>query len=423
MNARNILIIGGGGREHALAWKIKQSPLCGALYITPGNAGTAQIGTNVELNTRDNQVVVDFAREKNIGLVVIGPDDYLAQGMADALKDADIKAFGPVTAAARLEWSKAYAKDFMRSHDIPTALSATFTSFDKAVEYIKIAPTPIVIKADGLALGKGVVIAQTYEEAEQTLRAFMKDGQFGDSGKTVVIEEFLEGSEVSIHAFCDGVEAKLFPVSRDHKRIGDGNTGLNTGGMGTIAPIQVPEWFLNTVKEKVVMPVLRGMKEAGTPFKGILYPGIMVTSKGIKVIEFNTRFGDPECESYMRILESDLVEILLACIDGTLAETEVRWSADSVVTVMLASKGYPDSYEKGFPIEGIESAESGTVVVFHAGTARKDGKTVTSGGRVLGVSAIGKTPEEAKTKAYEAVGKVTFEGRQNRSDIGAFWAL
>jgi phosphoribosylamine--glycine ligase len=420
----DILIIGGGGREHALAWKIKQSSQCGTLYIAPGNAGTAKLGTNVVLDTKDNQAVVDFAVAKNIGLVVVGPDDYLAQGMVDALSGAGIKAFGPEKRAARLEWSKAFAKDFMVAHNIPTAASATFTSFDEAVNYTKNVSGPVVIKADGLALGKGVVIAQSSDEAENTLRRFMQEGQFGDSGKTVVIEEFLEGSEISIHAFCDGKDAKLFPVSRDHKRIGDGNTGPNTGGMGTIAPVTVPEWFLNTVKEKVVMPVLKGMVEAGTPFKGILYPGIMVTSQGIKVIEFNTRFGDPECESYMRLLQSDLVEIMLACVDGTLGNTPVKWSDDFVTTVMLASKGYPESYEKGFEIQGIEDAESDpAVVVFHAGTKIEDGQTVTSGGRVLGVSATGKTPEEAKIKAYQAVGKVSFEGKQNRSDIGAFWAI
>ena len=428
----NILIIGGGGREHALAWKIKQSPLCGALYIALGNAGTAQLGTNVELDTRNNQTVVDFALTKKIGLVVVGPDDYLAQGIVDPLLKAGIKVFGPTQSAAKLEWSKAYAKDFMIAHDIPTATSATFTSFDEAVQYTKNASGPIVIKADGLALGKGVVITQSSDEAENTLRRFMQEGQFGDSGKTVVIEEFLEGSEISIHAFCDGTTAELFPVSRDHKRIGDGNTGPNTGGMGVIAPVQVPDWFLNTVKEKVVMPVLKGMAEAGTPFKGILYPGIMVTSKGIKVIEFNTRFGDPECESYMRLLESDLVEIMLACVDGTLEKTEIKWSPDSVVTVMLASKGYPETYEKGFEISGIEEAQKDpSVVVFHAGTALKDpstplgagGKTTTAGGRVLGVSATGKTPEEARMKAYQAADKVHFEGKQNRNDIGVNWGL
>lgn len=420
----NILIIGGGGREHALAWKIQQSPQCTALYIAPGNAGTTTLGENVVLDIKNNQAVVDFAVSKNIGLVVVGPDDYLAQGMVDALTNAGINAFGPTQAAAKLEWSKAFAKEFMKKHGIPTAQSETFSSFDAAREYVRTQTLPVVIKADGLALGKGVVIAQTHDEAEATLRSFMTEAKFGASGKTVVIEEFLEGSEISIHAFCDGVDTKLFPVSRDHKRIGDGNTGANTGGMGTIAPLPVPDWFLNTVKEKVVLPVLKGMADAGTPFKGILYPGIMVTSQGIKVIEFNTRFGDPECESYMRLLESDVVPILLACTEGSLEQTDVKWSEKSVVTVMLASRGYPEAYEKGFEIKGIGDAESdSSVVVFHAGTAVKEGATVTSGGRVLGVSAVGKTPEEAKKKAYEAVGKVEFEGKQNRADIGAFWGL
>ncbi|MBY0538844.1 phosphoribosylamine--glycine ligase [Patescibacteria group bacterium] len=420
----NILIIGGGGREHALAWKIQQSPQCEALYIAPGNAGIQTLGENVVLDIKDNQAVVDFAVAKNIGLAVVAPDDYLAQGMVDALTSAGIKAFGPTKAAAQLEWSKAFAKEFMKKHGIPTAQSETFSSFDTALEYARTQTLPVVIKADGLALGKGVVIAQTYDEAEATLRSFMAEAKFGASGKTVVIEEFLEGSEISIHAFCDGKDAVLFPVSRDHKRVGDGNTGPNTGGMGTIAPVLVPDWFLNVVKQSVVMPVLKGMNDTGTPFKGILYPGIMVTNQGIKVIEFNTRFGDPECESYMRILESDLVEILLACVDGTLENVNVKWSDDSVTTVMLASKGYPEAYEKGFEVQGINDAEAdSSVVVFHAGTATKEGNTVTSGGRVLGVSATGKTPEEAKKKAYEAADKIHFEGKQNRADIGAFWAL
>ncbi len=415
----DVLIIGGGGREHALAWKIKQSPLCGKLYIAPGNAGTAALGENIQLDVKNNQAVVDFALAKNIGLAVIGPDDFLAQGMVDALLAAGIKTFGPEKSAARLEWSKAYAKEFMVKHGIPTATSATFTSFDEAVQYIKNASTPIVIKADGLALGKGVVIAKSFDEAENTLRRFMQEGQFGESGKTVLIEEFLDGSEISIHAFCDGKDAKLFPVSRDHKRVGDGNTGPNTGGMGTIAPVEMPDWFLNTVKEKVVIPVLKGMAEAGTPFSGLLYPGIMVTSKGIKVIEFNTRFGDPECESYMRLLESDLVSILLACAEGTLENIEVKWSDQSVVTVMLASKGYPENYEKGFPITGIGDAEKEEdIVVFHAGTAIKDSGVVTNGGRVLGISATAGTNDEARKKAYAAVEKIDFKGKQFRTDIG-----
>ncbi|MBX9765123.1 phosphoribosylamine--glycine ligase [Patescibacteria group bacterium] len=421
----DILIIGGGGREHALAWKIKQSPKCGVLYIAPGNAGTKALGQNVVLDIKNNQAVVDFAVTRNIGLVVVGPDDYLAQGMTDALSAAGIPAFGASQAASRLEWSKAFAKEFMNTYGIPTAKSETFSDFAVAGNYINEQKLPIVIKADGLALGKGVVIAHTHDEAHATLRSFMHDAKFGESGKTVVVEEFLEGNEVSLHAFCDGETARLFPVARDHKRIGDGNTGANTGGMGTIAPIEVSEAFLDDVRDRVVLPVVGGMKEKGQPFSGVLFPGLMVLKDGTyRVLEFNARFGDPECESYMRLLESDIVDIMFACTQKKLADTEIRWSKKSVVTVILASGGYPDTYEKGFPISGIQDAESDPdVVVFHAGTAEKNGEVVSAGGRVLAVSAKGDTREKAKEKAYTAANKITFSGKQNRADIGAFWAL
>lgn len=421
----NILIIGGGGREHALAWKIKQSPQCDALYIAPGNAGTSALGENVMLDIKNNQAIVDFALAKNIGLVVVGPDDYLARGVVDAVSEAGIPAFGATMAASRLEWSKAFAKEFMKKYGIPTAKSETFTSYDEAVRYIHDHPLPIVIKADGLALGKGVVIAKTYDEADATLRSFMTEAKFGASGKTVVIEEFLEGNEISLHAFCDGETASLFPIARDHKRIGDGNTGENTGGMGTIAPIQANAEFLDDVMENVIMPVMQGMKGEGNPFSGILFPGLMVLKDGsYRVLEFNARFGDPECESYMRILESDILDIMRACVDKKLDSVPIAWSQKSVVTVILASGGYPNQYEKGFPISGIADAESDSdVVVFHAGTAEKEGGSVTAGGRVLAVSALGDTKDSAKEKAYAAVSKISFDGKQNRADIGAFWGL
>jgi len=419
----NILIIGSGGREHALAWKIKQSPKCGTLYIAPGNAGTAQVGENVRLDISSHPQVIDFCKEKKIDLVVVAPDEYLAQGMVDALSEAGIAAFGPTKAAARLEWSKAFAKDFMKQHGIPTARSETFSSLDEAISYMIRLPTPVVIKADGLAGGKGVVIAQSHEEADKTLRAFMEDGRFGESGKTVVIEEFLEGSEISAHAFCDGENAVMFPIARDHKRAGEGDTGLNTGGMGTIAPVLVPDGFIEEVKEKIVMPVIRGMKEAGTPFQGILFPGIMVTTGGMKVLEFNARFGDPECESYMRLLESDMVDALLACINGTLPNADIRWSQSSVTTVMLASRGYPGSHEKGFPIGGLDAVKDDSVVVFHAGTKKEGASLVTNGGRVLGVSATAGTAEESRRKALSVAERIVFEGKHYRRDIGAHWNL
>jgi phosphoribosylamine--glycine ligase len=420
----NILLIGSGGREHALAWKIKQSPKCEKLFIAPGNAGTAALGENITIGIKDNQAVVDFAKGNNIGLVVVAPDDYLAQGMVDALMKAGVPAFGPTKAAAELEWSKAFAKSFMKRYEIPTARSKTFSALESAIAYAEEQPLPVVIKADGLALGKGVVIAESYDEAARTLVAFMEEDKFGESGKTVVIEEFLRGTEVSIHAFCDGTTAKLFPVSRDHKRVGDKDTGPNTGGMGTIAPVPVSSEFLEQVLQLTVVPVIQGMAEQETPYTGILFPGLMVTEQGTKVLEFNARFGDPETESYMRLLKSDLVDIMLACVEGRLEKQEVKWSDDSVVTVMLTSAGYPGAYEKGFPISGIEEAEKdSSVIVFHAGTALKEGKIVTAGGRVLGVSATGRSPEEAKKRAYEAVQKIKFEGAQYRTDIGAFWQI
>lgn len=419
----NILIIGGGGREHALAWKIKQSPKCDLLFIAPGNAGTATLGENVSIDLKNNDAVVTFAREKNIELVVVAPDDYLAQGMVDALSEAGIKAFGPTKAGAKLEWSKGFAKDFMKTHNIPCAESETFTDYERALlfgtELIR-KNGKAVIKADGLALGKGVVIADSEDDIAFTLNAFMKEAQFGESGKTVVIEEFLEGTEVSIHAFSDGNSVKMFPVARDHKRVGDGNTGPNTGGMGTIAPVTVPSDFLRQIEERVVMPVIQGMKEAGVPFKGVLFPGIMMTKSGPKVLEFNARFGDPECESYMRLLESDLVEILLSCIEGNLLETNVAWSNEYVATVMMTSEGYPGNYEKGKLISGIEDAEAQSgVVVFHAGTRSEGEDCVTNGGRVLGVSAVGESMEGARARAYDAVKKITFDGVQYRTDIGS----
>src|SRR3989344_109748 len=388
----NILIIGGGGREHAIAWKVKQSPKCDTLYIAPGNAGTASVGENVLVDITNTVAVVDFAREKKGGLVIVGPDEQLALGVVDALLNAGIPAFGPTKAAAKIEWSKAYAKEFMGRHGIPTATSATFSSFEEAVSYIQQQPMPIVIKADGLALGKGVVIAETKEEAEQTLHSYMQRHAFGTAGETVVIEEFLRGAEVSLHAFCDGKTAKLFPVSRDHKRLGDANMGPNTGGMGTIAPLSVSEGFLKAVEEEVITHVLHGMAAQGTPFRGVLYPGIMVTKKGIKVLEFNVRLGDPECESYMRLLETDLVDIMLACIEGRLAEQEVTWSKQYAVTVMLASRGYPAKSATGFPLTGLGNITDESVVVFHAGTKIVEGTVLSAGGRVLAVSAVGDTP-------------------------------
>ncbi|MBV9349780.1 MAG: phosphoribosylamine--glycine ligase [Patescibacteria group bacterium] len=417
----DILIIGSGAREHALAWKLKSSPKCGMLYVAPGNAGTAMLAENVALDVKDNHAVVEFAREKGIGLVVIGPDDHLAAGLADWLFDAEIPVFGPRRGAARLEWSKAFAKDFMHRHHIPAARSQAFSVYEEALHYLRNQFMPVVIKADGLALGKGVVIAETHEAAERALRAAMVEGAFGEAGRTAVIEEFLEGKEISVHVLTDGMAGAIFPPSKDHKRAYDEDQGPNTGGMGVIAPVSgVAISEMDEIREKIIMPVIRGMAQEGNVFQGILYPGIMLTKEGPKVIEFNARFGDPECESYMRLLESDLLELMLASANGTLKNQSVSWSSDFAVTVMLASAGYPGEYQKGFPISGLEEATSDpSIVVFHAGTTKRGDEIVTAGGRVLGVSAVGKTLAEARERAYAAVQKISFEGMRYRSDIGS----
>jgi phosphoribosylamine--glycine ligase len=402
---------------------MRQSPLCEKLFIAPGNAGTAQEGTNVVLDTADHAAVIRFAKEHTIGLTVVAPDNPLAEGLVDSLVAAGLQACGPTKAAAKLEWSKAFAKDFMARHGIPTARSRTFTAdrYANLLAYLEEHPLPVVIKADGLALGKGVVIAHSHEEAANTVASFMRDGAFGDAGTTVVIEEFLEGTEVSVHAFCDGEHAVLFPLAQDHKRIGEGNTGPNTGGMGTVVPLDMPPGFLEDVKERIVMPVLRGVAAEGAPYRGILYPGLMLTKDGPKVLEFNARFGDPETQSYMRLLASDLVEILRACAEGTLGAADVRWHPGAAATVVLASGGYPGSYEKGKPIAGITEAQAQEgIVVFHAGTAEKDGTLITSGGRVLGVSATGTGLEQALARAYAAIANISFDGMQYRNDIGRF---
>lgn len=418
----NVLVLGGGGREHALSWKLLQSPRLSKLYVAPGNGGTAGIAENVSIDIRDHNAVIAFCKEHAIGLVVVGPDDPLAEGIVDSLQSAGILVFGPTQNAAKLEWSKAFAKGFMKRHGIPTALSETFNSFDTALQYVQSRPFPLVIKADGLALGKGVVIATTLDEATSALHSFMVEGAFGDSGKTVVVEEFLEGPEVSIHAFCDGKIARLFPVARDHKRIGNGNTGANTGGMGTIAPVDVPIGFLNEVYEKVILPVMKGMQEEGTPFSGVLFPGLMVTKSGIKVLEFNARFGDPETQTYMRLLQSDLLTILVDCASSKLADTQIEWSTAFACTVVLASGGYPGKYTAGIPIRGLETLEE-SAVAFHAGTLKSGDSLSTAGGRVVGISAVGVSREEATKTAYRGAEKVSFEGVYKRDDIGAFWGL
>ncbi len=416
----NILIVGSGGREHALAWKLAQSSQVEKVFTAPGNAGTALVGTNLAVSANDNGALIAAAREHGVGLVVIGPDDALAAGLADELIAAGIPAFGPTAAAARLESSKAFAKDFMRRHDIPTADAHEFTDSGEAHLHCRTARYPLVIKADGLALGKGVVIAENPSEAAHALYRAMDAGQFGEAGRRVIIEEFLGGTECSIHALFDGSSYLLLPDCRDHKQAHDGGLGPNTGGMGTVSPSQAltPE-LEREVREQVLDRVLAGLLADGIDFRGMLFPGLMLTADGPKVLEFNCRFGDPETQVLVRRLDSDLLDLLLGCTDGTLASQSPRWSDDTAVCVVLASGGYPGDYEKGKPILGLDDAAVlADVTVFHAGTATAGDQTVTSGGRVLGITATAADLAAARGAAYAAADQIRFDKVHRRNDIG-----
>ena len=421
MQKQKILIVGsGGGREHAIGWKLAQSPNAGEIFFASGNAGTAKMGTNLEIKADDITSLIEFAKKESINLTLATSDNVLASGVVDEFKKVGLKIWGPTKAASQIEWSKTFSKDFMRRHNLPTAKFETFNDYGQAKKYIANHSLPIVIKADGLAFGKGVVICQSQKEAEKTLEDIMVKKIFGDSGNEVVIEEFLIGPEISIHALSDGKSYKIFPSSQDHKRIGDGDKGLNTGGMGGIGPLPfVSKEMMERIEKEIVAPALKGMSDDGTPFEGILYPSLMLTADGPKIIEFNARFGDPECQVYMRLLDSDLLEIINACVDKKLEKVEIEWKNVFACNIALASGGYPGNYEKGRLISGIDKAGlEQEIVVFHAGTTIKDGKTVTNGGRVLGVSATGNTLEKTLGKAYKAIEKISFEGMQYRKDIG-----
>ncbi len=416
----DVLVIGGGGREHALCWKLKQSPRIGKLYCAPGNGGTRAVAEQVPIGVMEFERLALFAEEKHVGLTIVGPDDPLAGGIVDHFKARGLRVWGPSKAAARIEASKAFAKELMREAGVPTAAFEVFTDHDKALAYVRAQGAPIVVKASGLALGKGVYVCQTLAEAEAALKEIMLDHLFKDAGNEVVVEEYLDGQEVSLHALSDGSSHLLFPPSQDHKPVGEGDTGPNTGGMGTIAPLpQVSEGMLQELDASVVTPTLEAMKKRGVPFAGLLYPGIKLSSKGPRVLEFNARFGDPETQVYMRLLKTDLLDLLDACVDGELGTQTIEWHPGFAANIVLASGGYPGAYEKGFPITGIEEAEQVEgAVVFHAGTALKDGALVTNGGRVLGVSAVGDTLAHALDRAYRAAELVHFEGKYYRRDIG-----
>lgn len=419
---KTVLVIGSGGREHALGWKLAKSSKVGKLFFAPGNAGTAGIGENVAIGALDIPKLVTFAVKNNVDLTVVGPDDALAFGVVDAFLKKGLKVFGPTQKAAQIEASKAFAKELMQEAGVPTATFETFTNVKKAKTYLTTQSLPIVIKASGLALGKGVVIAKTRKEAEQALDDMMVKKIFGAAGDKVVIEEFLEGPEISIHAFCDGKTYTLFPTARDHKQIYDGNKGPNTGGMGTISPLSsIKPSQVKQIGKLIVEPIIKTMKKRGVPFAGLLYPGLMMTKKGPKVLEFNARFGDPETQSYMRLLKSDLFDVLMACSTGKLCQQKVAWAKKAACCIVIASKGYPATSQKGIPIAGLEKAEKQKdIVVFHAGTKYDEKTIVTNGGRVLGVTAVGANLTAALKLAYKQIGKkgIHFDGMQYRRDIG-----
>ncbi|MCB1515030.1 MAG: phosphoribosylamine--glycine ligase [Hyphomicrobiaceae bacterium] len=415
----NILIIGSGGREHALAWKIAQSPLCTALYAAPGNAGIANVATCVGFDVSDHQAVIRFCREKEIGFVVIGPEAPLVAGLADDLAASGIKHFGPSRAAAQLEGSKGFTKDLCAQFDIPTGAYGRFKDAATARAYLADKSLPIVVKADGLAAGKGVVIATTTSEAETAIDACFS-GAFGDAGAEVIIEEFLDGEEASFFALCDGTHAIAFGAAQDHKRVGDGDTGPNTGGMGayTPAPVMTDEMIRRTMDE-IIKPTLAGMAKRGMPFKGVLFAGLMITTKGPQLIEYNVRFGDPECQVLMMRLKSDVLPALLATAEGTLDEIALDWNDGPVLTVVMAANGYPGTPKKGTEICRLdEAAALPDVEVFHAGTIADGTRILANGGRVLNVTARGASVGEARARAYAAVDTIDWPGGFCRRDIG-----
>jgi phosphoribosylamine--glycine ligase len=415
-----VLIIGSGGREHALAWKLAQSPRVRKLYCAPGNAGTAMLGENVAIGIGDIPAMAGFARREGVGLTVVGPDDALAAGIVDAFEREGLRIFGPRADAARLESSKIFAKDFMRRHGIPTAESREFSESLDAHAWCRSAKYPLVVKADGLALGKGVVVAENPLEAAMAIHRAMDLGVFGESGRKIVIEECLRGVECSIHALVDGSGYCLFPDAKDHKRAFDGNRGPNTGGMGTVSPSgTLDSTLMERVKTEVLDRFVAGIRVDGIAFRGMLFPGLMLTERGPKVLEFNCRFGDPETQVLVRRLRSDLLDLLEACVDDAVAAQHPEWDDRAAVCVILASRGYPGAYQKGKPIDGLEEAEGiADVVVFHAGTRQDDGRISTNGGRVLGVSALGADREAARRLAYRAADTIHFDQMQRREDIG-----
>ncbi|MFZ6027881.1 MAG: phosphoribosylamine--glycine ligase [Chloroflexota bacterium] len=426
----NVLLVGSGGREHALAWKLAQSPLLKRLYVAPGNAGTAILDqqfpqvkvSNLEIKATDVPGIAAFAGQNAIDLVVVGPEEPLALGLTDQLKMGGLRVFGPTRAAAQIEASKAFAKDFLARHKIPSAGFATFRRYEDALAYLNTLPgdpPPVVIKASGLAAGKGVVVPQSRQQAEAALQQIMLEKAFGVAGDEVVLEERLEGPEISLLAFCDGKLARPMIPAQDHKRILEGDQGANTGGMGAYAPVPIcaPEMAAELTRT-VLQPVVDGLRAEGRPFVGALYAGLMLTDTGPQVIEFNCRFGDPETQVILPLLDGDLLEIFLACAGGSLADADIRWKPGAAACVVLASRGYPGKYPTGYEIRGVKANRT-DAYIFHAGTKlHHDGKILTAGGRVLCVSGWGESIKTALANAYKAIDGVSFEGMQYRKDIG-----
>jgi phosphoribosylamine---glycine ligase len=415
----NILVVGSGGREHALAWKLKQSPGVERIFCAPGNAGTAEVGENVAISVTDFEALVRFARENRIGLTVIGPDDPLAAGIVDYFTGEKLRVFGPTKSAARIEASKIFAKELMRAQKIPTAEAGTFSDSSEALHYCERLTFPVVIKADGLALGKGVIIAADAAVARSAIDEMINQGRFGEAGRRIVIEEFLRGTECSLHALVDGSNYCLLESARDHKRALDGDKGPNTGGMGALSPANNWNKELESQFETEIMqPVLRGLLQEGITFRGLLYPGLIITDHGARVLEFNCRFGDPETQAILPRMKSDLLALLEATVDGKLGKCAIEWDTRPAVTIVLASGGYPGKYETGKTISGLaDAAKLEDVQVFHAGTKHADGQVKTAGGRVLAVTALGTTLGASRTRAYEAVSRIHFENCHYRRDI------
>ena len=417
----NILVVGSGGREHAICYKISQSKKADKIYCAPGNAGIASIAECVDIGAMEFDKLTAFAKEKEIDLTVVGMDDPLVGGIVDAFKAEGLRVFGPDKKAAILEGSKAFSKDLMKKYNIPTAAYEVFTRPEDAIAHLETSKYPIVLKADGLALGKGVLICQEKAEALEGVKSIMEDKQFGDAGNKIVVEEFMTGREVSVLSFVDGNTIKIMASAQDHKRAGDGDTGLNTGGMGTFSP---SPFYTDEVdrfcREHVYQATVDAMKAEGREFKGVIFFGLMLTSDGPRVLEYNARFGDPEAQVVLTRMENDIVDIFEACIDGELDKIELEFSEKAAVCVMLASEGYPVSYKKGFEIKGLERFENEEgYFCFHSGTKfNEDGKIVTNGGRVLGVTALGTDLKDARANAYKATGWVEFDNKYMRSDIG-----